>query len=477
MKFSKETSLLLSNSLWSLIGTLISKGLMFLSWILVANILGKAVNGEIGVLRTTVNLFIAFAGNGFGVTLTKYLAITKSDENDFRGKLLGLSFLSALVFGLLICAVYYILTPWLSSSILNAPHLLGVLKLNTFLLFFSILNGVLIGCLQGFAKFKEISIVNSIYGVLLFLGLVYGAYNSGIYGVFSGFLIATIVSVCLSILYTYKTITILKIDISLKFKSQLTILRKFTLPAILTGLMVIPFKWFLETMLVREPSGYQEMGLFSAIFLFHTLVLMLANTVNAPFIVSMSNATKSKKMEKMNLLLPWGFSLIIITPILIFPELLGLLLDDEYLADPNFKMTTILICVITVLVLFKHGMARIMIINDLMWFSFFSNLIWGVALLLTFYFSSVKNASTISFSYVIAYVVNVVFVIPYYLKKNIIPRKIILSKNALVTWLLFGLLVVFTMFTSNINILIRLFILIIVMSAFSFNFYKTYSHD
>lgn len=450
---------------------------MFLAWIAVANILGKTVNGEIGILRTTVNLFVALVGNGFGVTLTKYLSLNRSKDFKFRGKLLGLSFSSGLIFGIVISVVYYFLTPWISQDILQAPHLTGVLKLNTFLLFFSIINGILIGCLQGFEMFKEISILNSIYGIILFFALIYGANSSGIHGVFLGFVLATLISVILGLLLTMKGIKRSRLRIDLNFHSEFKILRSFTLPAILTGLMVIPFKWFLETMLVREPSGYEQMGLFSAIFIFHTLLLMIANTVNAPFIISLSNSVKNNKMEKMNLLLPWGLSLISITPILLFPELLGLLLDDDYMNDPNFRMTTIFISIFTVLVLYKNGMARIMIINNLMWFSFLSNLVWGIVLLVTFYISPVKDAVSISFAYLIAYLLNILFIIPFYLKKNIIPRKIVISKRSLIIWCLFGLIVLLSFFSDQIHMVIRSILLSFFLVLFSINFYKSFNYD
>lgn len=473
MKFSKETTLFLNNSLWSLLGVFISKGLMFLAWIYVANHLGKTVNGEIGVLRTTVNLFVALVGSGFGLTLTKYLVFKEGKDKIFKGKLLGMSFLSALIFGLLICVTYYLLTPWIAKDILHATHLLGVLKLNTFLLFFSIINGVLIGCLQGFEMFKEISIVNSIYGVSLFIALFYGANKSGLLGVFYGYVIATLISVIFGFFYTKEAIKTFRIEINFNFLSEINILKNFTVPAILSGLMVIPFKWFLETMLVREASGYEEMGLFAAIFIFHTLLLMVANTVNAPFIISMSKSTKNIKMEKLNLLLPWGLSIFSVTPILLFPELLSIFLDDSYINDPNFKLTTIFICMITVLVLFKHGMARIMIIHNLMWFSFLSNLIWGISLLLTFYFSAEKNAVSISYAYFAAYLINILFVIPYYLKRQIIPKSIVTSKNSIFIWVLFLLTIIISFYSSEISVFGRLLLLLILSVLFLICFYKS----
>lgn len=45
---------------WSLFGSVLSKALVFLSWILVARILGRESYGEYGLIRNTVLMFSAF---------------------------------------------------------------------------------------------------------------------------------------------------------------------------------------------------------------------------------------------------------------------------------------------------------------------------------------------------------------------------------------------------------------------------------
>jgi hypothetical protein len=324
--------------------------------------------------------------------------------------------------------------------------------------------------------FKEVSIINIFYGIVLFIGVTYGAYQLDVFLVFTGFIISILSSVILSVVFFIKRMNKENLSIDFNFYSEMKILKQFTIPAILTGLMVIPFKWILETMLVRSPDGYDELGLFSAIFLFHTLLLMLINAVNAPFLISLSQRSKTDGMEVMNLALPWAVGLFLIAPVLIFPEILGLFLNDSYVEDENFKWTTVLICIFTVFVLFKNGMGRVMVINNLMWFSFFSNALWGITLISIFALTSTKNSVTFSMAYVVAYFVNIVFVVPYYLNKNIIPKKVILSKNALAIWIVFSICVLMAISSSKLSVLIRLLVLVLVLSAYMYSFLKIYKN-
>lgn len=476
-KLKNDTSSFLKNSVWSLIGTVISKGLMFLAWMFVANTLGKTVNGEIGVLRSTLSLFISLIGTGFGVTLTKFLPKHRFSDSEKVNKIISLTFLSSVILGLIISFFYFFLSPWLANDILLAPHLLFVIRLNTVLLFFSILNGVALGFLQGFEKFKELVLVNTVFGVILFVSLYVGAIKYQIEGVFSGFILATIVGLIVSLYYIIQVFKEHSITLTNNFFGEIWIIKHFTIPAILSGVAVIPFKWGLETLLVRQEQGYSEMGLFAAIFLFHNLLLMGVNTLNAPLIISMTKNQNNKKIGQINLILPWVIGFIAMLPVLFFPNILGVFLKADYINDENFNYTTYMVAIITILVLFKNGMSRIMIVHDLMWFSFVSNLIWGLTLVSTFFFIEIKNAVTMALSYVLAYLINILIVIPVYVRKKIIPLNIIYSKWAILVWCIF-LLVIFIVFSSFVlDIYLKIIFLSLCLFSVMFSFYKILDNE
>jgi O-antigen/teichoic acid export membrane protein len=473
LDLSKEIKDLINNSLWSFFGTVVSKALMFFAWIYVANYFGKEINGEIGILRSTINLFISFVGTGFGLTLTKYIPKYLKLGNQKINKIISASFVYAFLLAVIISAAFFLFSPLIVSRILHKPSLLISLQISSILLFLSILNGVLFGFLQGFQKFKELSFVNIVNGVSLFIFLYIFSRLYGVNGTFIGFTLSILLTFFVALFYIFKILKTKCIVLTTEFKSELPVFYSFTMPAIMSGLMVVPFKWVLDTLLVNQKGGYVEMGLFSALFLFHTLILMTINTLNAPMITLMAKETNNTSIEKLNVLIPWVLGIFIAIPFLIFPDLLGILFGNEYIEDPHFKKTAIFIIITTVLVLYKNGLSRIMIINNLMWFSFLSNLVWGIVLVASFYYLVNKNAVSISFAYTLAYLVNIIIVFPVYIKKKIIPFSLVLSKEAIGVWSLF-ISLVYVSFLDMDSLLYKSILLLLYTIIFIYLFFKMF---
>src|SRR3989339_928116 len=59
---------------WSIVGTVVSRGLVLLAMMIVARMLGKTAFGELGMIDSTVGMLGTFAGFGLGVTATKHIA-------------------------------------------------------------------------------------------------------------------------------------------------------------------------------------------------------------------------------------------------------------------------------------------------------------------------------------------------------------------------------------------------------------------
>ena len=59
---------------WTFCGTVLGKFFVLIAGIVVANILGKEQYGELGLVRSTINMFVIFGAAGLGLTATKYIA-------------------------------------------------------------------------------------------------------------------------------------------------------------------------------------------------------------------------------------------------------------------------------------------------------------------------------------------------------------------------------------------------------------------
>src|SRR4051794_20355891 len=91
---------MLNGSFWSLVGSFTSQGLVLVSSIIIARVLGKKEFGEFGIIRSTVNVFTNVAGFGLGITATKYVAEAYKTHKKKTGEIIGITNVFALIFGL-----------------------------------------------------------------------------------------------------------------------------------------------------------------------------------------------------------------------------------------------------------------------------------------------------------------------------------------------------------------------------------------
>ena len=181
-------------------------------------------------------------------------------------------------------------------------------------------------------------------------------------------------------------------------------------------------------------------------------------------------------INKISIYAPFILGVLFVTPFLFFPKIFGVFLGEDYINDANYKKTILMILITTVLMLYKQGIARIMIMNNLMWFSFFSNLIWGIVLLTTFQLMSIKDARVFAFSYFLAYLFNILVIVPYYTYKKIIKKEYIINLKVIIVWLLFGLCGV-TLYFEDYQNIYKFVLLILVMITFAVLFFKIIKQD
>ncbi|WP_396165657.1 oligosaccharide flippase family protein [Flavobacterium sp.] len=436
---------LLAGTGWSLTGEILSKGLLFLSWIIVARLLGKVGYGQFGIIRSTITMFAIFGGLGLGLTANKFVAENRSSNKLFAGQIIGMTQIFAFVSGLLLAGLILIFSNYIAITLLKAPFLENELKLTAIMLFFSSINGAQIGILQGLEAYKKLALLNAIQGVTAFPLFALGTYYFGLSGSISAFALNIIISTLLFQIVIQKELKLKGIVVYFKnIKDTISIFWSFSLPAALTGIAVSPFKWYSEALLVKF-SGFDNLGIFQAAIVISSIVIAIASTLNAPLISIAANSSGNKsdmKLQYITMYSSWYAFLILSVPFLIFPKILIFLFGDQF-NDPNLIKTSILMLLWCGMMLYYQGITRFIMLNNSIWFLFSTNIFEGLTLIGAFYFFRTQGALGLGYAYVLSYVIRIIISLPYIYIKKLMPNKILFDKYFWISVTLFFTIVFF----------------------------------
>ena len=134
---------------WSLLGSIISRGLGVVGSILVARVLGMTAFGEFTAVQSTVGLFGTFAGLGLGVTATKYVAELRDSQPARCGRVISLILAIAALGGVMATLALIQFSDGFATHALATPKLGSSLRWGSGLILFSTLQGVYSGALGG----------------------------------------------------------------------------------------------------------------------------------------------------------------------------------------------------------------------------------------------------------------------------------------------------------------------------------------
>lgn len=425
---------------WSLFGAVIARVLGLAAVVIVARVLGKAGYGQFGIVQSTMGMFGVFAGFGLGQTATKYVAELRDREPERAGKILGLAGVVALVTGIGMAAVLYGFAPWLASRTLNAPELAPLLRIGALILLLEALNGAQMGALSGFEAFKVAAKIDIIAGIASFPCMLAGVYLGGLEG--SVWALAATRAIQWILNHRALRREADRAGVPLVFRgigSELPILWRYSLPSMLSGVMVMPALWICNTMLVNQARGYEQLGIFQAANSFRTVLFFVGNTLGAPLLPMLANMLGSglhhERLARINILSSWFLGAVPALFLFGVPEVAQAIYGRDY-AGREFIDTFMLTVFCACIVVYKQGLARVLSARGLMWWGTLSNFVWATTLIVCTWLLVSKGAFGYALAWAIAFVLNTVLFVPLYIRKNLAPRGTILSVEAGLIWLL-----------------------------------------
>lgn len=401
---------MMSGAFWSFTGTALGKFFVFLTGILCARILGKEQFGELGMVRSTIGMFIIVGAGGIGVTATRFISLYRRDQQAHAASIYKLSTSFATLLGILTTLALLCSAGFLANDILESSELTFPLTIGCVVLFLSILNSSENGTLAGFEDFKSIAVNTLIGSIVESLGMIIGAYFYQIEGAIAGFGLGVLALYLANKLSAIKNLR--KSGISSKgqtiFKEDWKLIYQYSIPATLSALSVTPVFWLIRSMLVRA-NDYGELGIFEAADQWKVILLFVPGAICQIVLPIMSSITDSRTFRRTLL---GNFALIggIATVLALASWILAPIIMPLYGKTFTDLTPLVFLAISTIPTALAQILEMTLYSRDKTWTCFGFNIIWGVATVgLSYVFlRNSQGASGIALAILLAYLIKMI---------------------------------------------------------------------
>ena len=391
---------------WSFSGTAMGKLCLLAAGILCAHLLKQEVFGQLGMIRSTLNIFIVFGASGIGVTATKLISTYRTNDIPRLLRMTRLTFRLAWVMALVLMAFCFVLARPIARHILHAEHLTFELQIASLLLLFSILYGVQNGVLTGLEQFKIMARNMFVGSFLEAVLMVAGAYFWGLTGAIVGLGIglgALFWVNRLSIKKHYAQYVVGEMQ-STHTSNDWSMLLNDCIPATLSALMVTPTFWGIRTILLQH-DGYNSLALFEAADQWKVMMLFIPTAISQMVLPILTSIRQQRQQFRHVLLANIALIVGISSMITLMVLLLGGPIMQLYGKGFSDKMPLVYLALSNIFSAYSNIIEMSIYSKNKMWQAFVINLFWAIVLLVSAYWLVERglNATGIALAVLIAY--------------------------------------------------------------------------
>ena len=240
----------------------------------------------------------------------------------------------------------------------------------------------------------------------------------------------------------------------------------FAVPASLGMLLYGPAIWLANVLLVRQPEGRDQLGLFNAANVMSRVMIMVTLPMGYVLLPMLSSVEggQSRLFRRANVLVTWVIAMLIAVPVVCFPDLAGRVFGSDYAGTP-FNITLLFVVCAAAVRIYTTGPQRVLAARDLMWWGFLTNAVWAVLFVAAMVFGRFHGSIGMSVAYLVSWGVSALVFIPFYIKRRLVSRELLWSPSALYMWLVLivAIAMSFLFFKfSEISIIVRIVVRVIV---------------
>lgn len=400
-------------SLWSLIGSAVSRILVLIAMILVARILGKELYGEFGLIQTTLGMVGLFAGMGLGGTATRFVAHHATTDPDRAGRIIALIMSASVATVVFSSSLLIIVSGPIAVNLLDAPQLRSSLILGSVLMAATAFRGIQSGALAGLEKFDLIAKLNVLDGVVSLIAMVILSKILGVKGAILGLATGASLVWVIGRFLLYDELK--KRHITVRYQgcwSDRNILTGYSLPSLISSLVATPILWFSMTLLSRTEDGFSELGLYNAAYQWHgpmVFIPMIFMSVSIPVLVQEWEKGNRERFRKV-IMSVCGFTLAVTIPPSMIVAMCSSWIMNLY--GQGFR-EGYLVLIFLVAAAPVHGISKIigsaLLSMNRAWWMVLGNSIWGGGFLVfAFYYIPSEGALGLAKTFLIAHLIAVV---------------------------------------------------------------------
>lgn len=280
---------LISDSVWSILGSVLGYGLSLISGVILARCMGDTVYGEFGMVKQMLIYMCIVATFGMGITGTRFIA-DADVEKDLSSKMIAALLISTL-FSLFLAIPLFIFSSQI-ASFLGSRSFLMPLKITSLALIFcgSYTTGT--GLLSGLKEFKQITLIKIIYGFMMLIGCVLLYCILGLNGAVWGLAVCYFIVTVFCLIVIHRRASLLKFDTNEVQKVAKKMLL-FSIPVVLHEAIYGVMNWLLM-LIIAKMTDYSQLGLYTAAAIWGSTIMFIPTALRS---VALSHLSSSQSDE------------------------------------------------------------------------------------------------------------------------------------------------------------------------------------
>ena len=267
---------LVSAAGWSIAAAAVARAAMLISWVFCGRMLTHEEFGSVALIYSTVMLMANVGGLGLGVTASRFVGELRHTDCAKAGRIIAMSSVLSLGSGLLLAGILFSFAGPIAARVLGRENLRASLQVGSIAVLFSALNVHQLGTLSGLHAFRRIAHLSVYTGIFSVVAMLVGLRSGRAIGAIWALALWRVVTWVAHWLVLRQESRSHGILVDFRhWGDERSILWRFSIPALLTSLIVSPATWLCTLMLARSPQGYSQVAVYSAADRLHIALLFV----------------------------------------------------------------------------------------------------------------------------------------------------------------------------------------------------------